>query len=62
MVDYFLIQQSIERSYAQLDEQELINLVSFLENLDDFRTDSNLIMLRNIAQSYIDEIYIRYII
>lgn len=62
MINYFSIKQSIERSYAQLDEQELINLVSFLENLDDFKTDSNLIMLRNIAQSYIDEIYIRYII
>lgn len=62
MINYFSIKQSIERSYAQLDEQELINLVSFLENLDDFKIDSNLIMLRNIAQSYIDEIYIRYII
>lgn len=62
MINYSLINQIIERNYAQLDEQNLIDLVSFLEHLDNFKVDSNLIMLRNKAQSYINEIYVQYII
>lgn len=62
MLNYSLINQIIERNYAQLDEENLENLVSLLEHFDDFESDINLIELRNKAQSYIQEIYIRFMI